>query len=296
MSKEDKNKLWGYYLKRCKELNVDWDLFDFQHEIGEDLNYAEGITQLEEKVFSKYEFKENFTKAQQKSEIQKQVNLIEEQGKNTVLKWIDASVRKSKIYAIIGGRGFGKSCLGFALLEWHKELVNRKCYAYKFPKPSVLPEWISTIEDVRKARAGGVVLIDESGIEFNQFSFNSSKSVELANILKTARHKDLSIIFIAQNGANLTRDIRRLVDSYLLKAPSFTQLYDEISIIKKMYQNCFMLFGEEEQKKGFYIMELGQMSYFDLPSFWNDEISKAYDGDKEETTINKLIGLLKTRK
>ena len=119
MTKEDKSRLWGYYLKRCKELNVDFDLFDFNAEIGEDLSYGEGQTQLEDKGFSKYvrkeQLAESLSKGKQQAELQKQVNVMEEQGKNSVLRWIDKSIKKSKIYAIIGGRGSGKSCLGFSL-------------------------------------------------------------------------------------------------------------------------------------------------------------------------------------
>ena len=203
-----------------------------------------------------------------------------------MVEWLKKALKKSKVYAIISKRGGGKSCLAFALLEWHSQ-QKRKCFIYNFPKPHLLPKWIKNIKEITQCKKGGVLLIEESGIEFNQFSFNSKKSVELANMLKIARHRDLSVIFIAQNGANLTRDVRRLIDTYLLREPSFTQLYDEIPIIKRMYQNILTHFSTEEaKKKGFFIMETGEMAYFDVPAFWTEKLSKAYDGEKEITNFS----------
>lgn len=203
--------------------------------------------------------------------------------------WVTDSINKSKIYAIIGSRGSGKSCFAYEFMDWH-QTQDRKLYTYKFPKKHLLPKHIINVDCITKCEKNGVLLIDERGIEFNQFSFNSKNSIELVNMLKIARHRGLSIIFIAQNGANLTRDVRRLVDCYLLKNPSFTQLYDEISIIKRLYQNCFMLFTTEEQKqKGFYVSEIGELGYSDVPSWWTEDISKAYDGEKETSNISKLF-------
>jgi len=224
----------------------------------------------------------------------KQKETISKQG--NLQKWIIKSTQESKVYAIIGSRGSGKSCFAFEFMDWHNKLTNRKLYVYNFPKDDLLPDYIQNVNDLNNLEKGSVVLIDESGIEFNQFTFNSKKSIELANMIKIARHNDLSIIFIAQNGANLTKDVRRLIDCYILKNPSFSQRFDEIPLIKKMYQNCFMLFTTETQKrKGYYIAEIGEMGFSDVPSFWNENISKAYSNPKEPTNISKWINAIKQK-
>jgi len=206
-----------------------------------------------------------------------------------IKEWVNKSINKSKVYAIVGSRGSGKSCFAYEFMDWHLN-AKRPLYTLKFPKPSILPKHINNVNEIGECKRGGVLLIDEAGIEFNQFSFNSKESIALVNMLKVARHKDLSIIFIAQNGANLTRDVRRLIDCYILKNPSFTQLYDEISVIKRLYQNCFMLFTTDEQKqKGFFVSEVGEMGFSDVPLWWTDSISKAYDGEKEPSNISKLF-------
>ena len=208
-------------------------------------------------------------------------------SENNIINWFENGLTKSKIYIILGGRGSGKTCLGYYLLREH-QLTKRKAYTYNFPKPKLLPKWVTNINEITKAQKGSCLLIDEGGIEFNQYSFNSKKSIELSNMLKVARHRDMSIILISQNGGTLTRDIRRLVDCYLLRKPSFTQLYDEISIIKRMYQNSRVLFSPEEaQTKGFFITEIGELAYFDKPKWFTNEISKAYDGEGEIINLSR---------
>lgn len=192
----------------------------------------------------------------------------------------------------------GKTAFSYEFLDWHKA-EKRPEFVYKFPQPELLPGHITNTIDLNKVPKGSVVLIDESSMEFNQFSFNSKPSQALVDMIKVARHNDLSLIFISQNGQMLTRDVRRLVDTYILKTPSYAQLYDEVSIIKRMYQNCFMLFKAEEiPQKAFYIAEIGEFGYADLPDYWTEEISKAYATNQDDkkhknisTWIKKTIGL-----
>lgn len=204
-------------------------------------------------------------------------------------EWVNKTITESKIYIVIGARGSGKSCFSYEFMDWHKNL-GRSLYTFRFPKPNLLPQHIININELSQCQNRSVVLIDEAGIDFNQFSFHSKESIALVNMLKIARHKHLSVIFIAQNGANVTRDVRRLVDCYILKRPSFTQMYDEISVIKRLYQNCFMLFTTEEQKqKGFYVSEIGEMGFSDMPGWWNEQISEAYNGEKEPFNLSRLF-------
>lgn len=49
---EAKQQAYSYYLKRCKELNLPVDLFDFEKETDSSLTYNEIISFLEENFFS----------------------------------------------------------------------------------------------------------------------------------------------------------------------------------------------------------------------------------------------------
>lgn len=214
---------------------------------------------------------------------------------NKVADWITKITKKSKVIGVVGSRGSGKSCLATHWLDLHRQFnPQRPCCIYKFPKPNLLPIWIQNITDMESIPKGAVMVVDEAGIEFNQFSFQSQGSRGLSDFIKVARHKDVTLLIITQNGATLTKDVRRLIDFYLLRNPSNGQLYDEISIIKRLYQNCFMLFSTETaKKKGYFIADWEVMEFvtFDLPVWWTEEISKAYDGDEETLNTSKLLYL-----
>ena len=45
----------SYYIKRCGELNIATDSYDFKHEIDHSLSYTEAVDLLEQNYFSKVE-------------------------------------------------------------------------------------------------------------------------------------------------------------------------------------------------------------------------------------------------
>jgi len=215
-------------------------------------------------------------------------------GKEKAVKdWAKRLVSTANNIIIIGRKGSGKSCLAFSLLDMHSELNKRACFVLNFPRPEALPQHITNVEAIEEVPNGGVVFIEEAGIQFNQFSFNSKAGRELADLLKIARHKEITTIFVVQNGQMLIRDARRLVDVYLLREPSLQQMYDEVSLIKRLYSNCFMLFksSEEMRRKGFFVADgtLMEMLTFDPPNYWTDILSKAFSGKKEIVNMSSLF-------
>lgn len=210
-----------------------------------------------------------------------------------VKKWAKRLVSTANNIIIIGKKGSGKSCLGFSLLDMHNESTDRPCYVLRFPKPRLLPKHITNVEMLEDVPNGAVVLIEEAGLIYNQFSFNSKAGKELSDLLKIARHKGITTIFIVQNGQMLIRDARRLVDVYFLREPSLQQMYDEVSLIKRMYANCFMLFkaSEKIRLKGFYVADgsLMEMLQFDPSDYWTEDMSKAFSGDQEIINLSRLF-------
>jgi len=291
LSETERNQIIAKYEQYCYKQGIASDLFDINAKIDSSLSVAENINLIFEDLEGIHKTSNNM-----KKEIQQQKARIEFE-KNTaynaegIVKWTQSLCHKSVVCGVLGSRGSGKSCLVFYLLDLH-HLINpsRKLYFYKFPKPSLLPSHIQNINSFEEAEQGSLIAIDEASIEFSQFSFRDNKSIELSNYIKTARHKDISLFIITQNGQTLTRDIRRLIDFYLLRNPSQAQLYDEISIIKRMYQNCFMLFSTETaKKKGFFITDIMEFCTFDLPIYWNEQLSKAYNGKEEHINLSNLF-------
>ncbi|PIN73938.1 hypothetical protein COV20_02390 [Candidatus Woesearchaeota archaeon CG10_big_fil_rev_8_21_14_0_10_45_16] len=185
---------------------------------------------------------------------------------------------KSTIGLILGARGTGKSALGMRLLENFKLQTDKKVYALGF-KAKALPGWITVIHDIHDIENNSVILIDEGGIEFSSRKTMSDANTLLSEILLIARHKDLSVIFIAQNSANLEINVIRQADYLLLKPSSLLQKDFERKKIKDIYVQAEDDFEELKDNIGLtYIYADNYRGFVNngLPGFWSEDVSKGY--------------------
>lgn len=194
--------------------------------------------------------------------------------------FIEQLATKSLIVLILGKRGSGKTALGFYLLEQLKGLTKRKMFTVGFPEPTPFKNY----NDIESVPPDSIVLIDEGSIKFDARRSLSETNVNMSNILKTARHNNISVIFITQNTADIEVRTLRLADIFLLKEPSLVQEYMERSIIKRIYQFINPVFTNKDADHNpfYYIFSdsLRGLYRFSLPSFWNEKISKAHKTKK----------------
>ncbi len=184
--------------------------------------------------------------------------------------------KESKIIAIAGKRGSGKSALGFRLME-NINAKGRPCFVLGV-KQAVLPIWIKTIEDINEVANNGVVLVDEGAISFGSRNSMSKQNKQLAELLAIARHKDLSLIFITQNTGMIDKNILNLCDTIILKEGSLLQEKMERSAMKDLYTTANQAFTTATDKKAcFYIFDdqFEGLASFVLPSFWSAGVSKS---------------------
>lgn len=277
-----------------KTLPDDYDKFDLEAEYDSQLTLSENQNIIEQKLspLIKKQLTKNEIKAFQERETHEKFKAQLQNTPDAIkhAEWIKKVTAQSQVFVILGTRRSGKTALGFHLADLHHAFTKRPVFAYNFPRPELLPAHIKTTDTIESLPVGSVVIIDESGIEFNQFSFNKKATIDTMGLIKIAGHTGLTLIFITQHGGFLTKDIRRLVDVFLLKAPSLTQLYEETGMIKKLYEECNKYFEESSiaRQKGYYIVshDLKEMAYNDLPTYWNEQISKAYSQGNKKTPPN----------
>ena len=196
---------------------------------------------------------------------------------------------KSTIGLILGARGTGKSAIGMRLLENFKVKTNKTIYALGFKEES-LPRWIKVTKDIEEINNNSVILIDEGGIEFSSRKAMTNANKLLSEILLIARHKDLAVIFITQNSANLEINAIRQADYLILKPSSLLQKDFERKKIKTIYENVTNDFEELKETVGItYIFSDEFLGFVtnSLPSFWNDKVSKGYANRKKEPEEKK---------
>ena len=185
---------------------------------------------------------------------------------------------KSTIGLILGARGTGKSAIGMRLLENFASKTGKKLYALGF-RPESLPHWITVINDVSEIENNAALLIDEGGIEFSSRSGMSNANKLLSEILLIARHKDLSVMFITQNSANLEINAIRQADYLVLKPSSLLQKEFERPKIKEIYAEVEKDFEKLKTTDGLTYVYADNYKGFvtnSLPSFWSEGVSKGY--------------------
>ena len=185
--------------------------------------------------------------------------------------------QKNTVGIIIGARGSGKSALGTRILE-NAAFNSRKAFAMGFNEKT-LPNWIKPIETAEQVPNGSFLLVDEGGIVFSSRESLSEANKLLSKLLLIARHKDLSLLFISQNSANIDVNALRQADFLLLKKPSLMQKDFERKEIGKKYEKLADGFKKHTGEKGLFYCYSDQFTGFaanDLPTFWTEKTSKAF--------------------
>lgn len=198
--------------------------------------------------------------------------------KGTVDSFVHRLHNESLIVAVAGRRGSGKSVLGFRLLENINAKTKRPCFALGV-KQSVLPSWITSIEDLSEVSNNGIVLVDEGAISFSSRKSMSKENKALSEILAIARHKDLTLFFITQNTGMLDKNVLNLCDVILLKEGSLLQEKMERSVMRDLYKTANDALKEipaKDRKSYCYVFdaEFEGIVGVSLPSFWSTRVSK----------------------
>jgi hypothetical protein len=190
---------------------------------------------------------------------------------------------ESRIGIIIGARGTGKTAFGIKLFEniyalSMKTKNPKKMFALGFLEEE-MPGWIDVVDDVKDIKNNSFVLIDEGGVLFNARDAMSKANKFLSELILIARHKNLNILFISQNSANLDINILRQADYLVLKPSSLLQLDFERKKIKDIYMQTKEGFEQYRDVPGITYIYSDLFQGFitnKLPSFWNVKISKSF--------------------
>ena len=185
---------------------------------------------------------------------------------------------KSLIGMILGARGSGKTGFGMALLENIAAKTKKSVFALGF-HPKDLPLWITPIHDISEVENNAVVLVDEGAIQYSSRKSMTDANKVLSDLLFISRHRDLTILFIAQNSSTIEINTLRQADFLVLKPSSLLQKDFERKKIKDIYEEMAPFFKKYADQTGLtYIYSDWYRGFVSnpLPTFWNTNISKSY--------------------
>jgi len=195
---------------------------------------------------------------------------------------------------VLGGRRNGKSLLGYGIIEELHKVKHIPAYVFGLPssKHHLLPEHIKPILDLDLVPDGSALIVDEAYREFHSRMSMSARGKFIDTLIALSGQKKWKSIFISQQARRLDIGIVSGVDFILFKKPSLLQMQFDRSQFRKLLTKIHKLFQDFKapegltlknyQKRCTYVFSedfVGMIENSNVsPSWWSEEISKAYAG------------------
>lgn len=188
-----------------------------------------------------------------------------------------------KVMAILGRRGAGKTAMAAKIGEFCAAVHHMPVFWLGLPPEAQahLPTWIKIIDDLEQCPNNGVVICDETGLEFLSLNFTKNKNVYLRRLLFIARQKRLIFVFATQHSKDIEASIIRMVDCIIFKEPSLTQPENErreILVMAKRAASAFKQIPNERRIAAAYVIDDKYEGIIEtkLPTFWSEPLSNIY--------------------
>lgn len=202
-------------------------------------------------------------------------------------------IQHPSIILIIGRRRYGKSALGFSILENFHNERKLATYAVSLPKEKhyLLPDWITPVETVEELPDNCVAMIDEGALKYHAYMWGAKETVVMDRMISVSGQRDQTFIFITHTMRKFAITLLLDVDILLCKNPSLLHSRLERSEVRKLVDKVAKEFNKlprDEVKKNTYVISDDFDGFIrnKLPSFWSEELSKSYAGIPLEN-INK---------
>jgi hypothetical protein len=233
-------------------------------------------TKQEESPLSEALFMPNVSTPKDDSRLVKPATLYQPDS-----RWLDLVIPPS-IVLILGGRGSGKTALGFRFLE----LFRYRLSPYVIGLPSqcahLLPDWIGIKERLEGVPSNSISLFDEAYLSNHARDWAKAESRDLCRLLNLSRQQDKTIIFIAQQGRQIDLDIASSANVIVFKNPNILQAEFERPALRRIVADAKLAFetksGDRNRWSYVYSLDTGSSGLVEnnLPTFWNPKMSSMY--------------------
>jgi hypothetical protein len=192
-------------------------------------------------------------------------------------------IQPQSLNIILGRKRYGKSCLGYFILEMLHREQGMDCYVYGLPeeKTHLLPDFITPIYDLNLPEESAI-LLDEAYISFHARSAMSSTNKMMDTLAGLVGQKEIIALFITQQSRKLDIGIVSAADTLLFKMPSMLQAKFERPEIRRLSESVYEKFKDVDGNKKIYTYVMtDDFEGFvtnPKPTFWTEELSKAFAG------------------
>jgi len=193
---------------------------------------------------------------------------------------------------ITGGRGKGKSALGYRILEYLHWQVPVCVVGLPKAARQYLPDYIHMFATIEEVPPGYAVLVDEGYLGFHARRSMAEANVEISQIINLSRQRNQTIIVVTQEARQIDINIVSQTDILILKKPSMLQSKFERGPLRDFVDEAnaaFLPIPKKDMKKYSYVIadeaEFKGLMENSLPSFWRPALSHIFSTGGMAITI-----------
>jgi len=189
---------------------------------------------------------------------------------------------------ISGRRGAGKSCLMYWLLSYLPKEYGISAHVIGIPKEkyNLLPPEIKPLEmgDLDNLPENAMIAVDEAGILFYARQWKEDLHSLMDKLLSISRQKNQIVLLATHASRKLDVGILMDCDALLFKEPSILHARLDRREIRQLTEEAMTEFrkrSEKDRKKFTYVYShtiQGTLLENPPPSFWSEDLSKAFAG------------------
>jgi len=193
------------------------------------------------------------------------------------------------IVVILGGRGKGKSALGYRLLEHLRWVASVYVVGLSGSARKLLFDYIGMAASLEDVPPNSIVLVDEGYLTYHARRSMAATSVEMSQILNLSRQRNQTLIFVTQEARQIDRNIASSANVVIFKDLGMLQLEFDRRELNKIATNAKEAFAtvSADKRRWAYVYSpdanfMGLMEN-SLPTFWTPKLSHVFATSGEIT-------------
>jgi DNA-binding NarL/FixJ family response regulator len=218
-----------------------------------------------------------------------QVKLVPDPNTVESGNWLKL-IRHPSVTVILGGRGKGKSALGYRLLEHLRWTASP--YAVGLPENArkLLPDWVGMATSLEDVPPKAIVLVDEAYMPFHARSSMAAEAKAMSQLINLSRQREQTLIFVSQESRQIDRNIASSANVIIFKDLGLLQLkFDrrELTDITTQAKQALTTVNGDKKKWAYvYAPDSDFVGLIEnsLPSFWSEKLGHIFATGEEITS------------